>query len=34
MYGNLVAFANVGLNTGTGGNAGTMHIVMENGSHF
>lgn len=34
MYGNLVAFANVGLNTGIGGNSGAMHIVMENGSHF
>ena len=34
MYGNLVAFINMGLNTGVGGNSGPMHIIMENGSHF
>ena len=34
MYGNLVAFINMGLNTGVGGNSGPMHILMENGSHF
>lgn len=34
MYGNLIAFANMGLNTGVGGNSGAMHIIMENGSHF
>ena len=34
MYGNLIAFVNMGLNTGIGGNSGAMHIQMQNGSHF
>lgn len=34
MYGNLVAFANMGLNTGVGGNSGTMNILFKNGTHF
>jgi transposase-like protein len=29
-----VAFADVGLNTATGGNNGVMHIEFSNGSHF
>lgn len=34
MHGNLNAVANVSLNSGTGGNAGKMHIIMKNGNHF
>lgn len=35
LYGNLVSFAELGLNSGTGGNAGVMHIKFPiNNSHF
>lgn len=34
MYGNLIAFADVGLNSGVGGNLGVMHIVFKNGYHY
>lgn len=34
IYGNLVAVANVSLNSGTGGNLGKMNIVMRNGNKF
>jgi len=34
IYGNLVAVANVSLNSGTGGNAGKMRIIMKNGNVF
>lgn len=34
LYGNLIPFADVGLNTGVGGNLGPMNIVFANGSHF
>lgn len=34
IYGNLVAVANVSLNSGSGGNAGKMNIVMKNGNKF
>jgi hypothetical protein len=34
MYGNLVHFVDVGLNSGVGGNLGTMHIILKNGYHY
>jgi len=34
MYGNLVAYADVGFNSAVGGNSGAMHIILKNGSHF
>jgi len=34
IYGNLIAIANVSLNSGSGGNAGKMYIQMKNGNKF
>ena len=34
LYGNMLAFADVGLNSGVGGNLGVMHIIMKNGYHY
>jgi hypothetical protein len=34
LYGNLIPFVDVGLNTGVGGNLGPMNVVFANGSHF
>lgn len=34
LYGNLIAFADVGLNSGVGGNLGIMHIIFKNGYHY
>lgn len=34
IYGNLVAFADVSINSAVGGNQGIMHIKMRNGTHF
>jgi hypothetical protein len=34
MYGSLIAVANVSLNSGSGGNAGKMTIIMKNGNIF
>jgi hypothetical protein len=34
MYGNLVPYADLGLNTAIGGNSGAMHIKFPNGTHF
>jgi hypothetical protein len=34
LHGNLVAFADVGLNSGVGGNQGILNIKFKNGTHF
>jgi len=34
MYGNLVPYADLGLNSAIGGNSGVMHITFANGTHF
>ena len=34
MYGNLVAFADIGLNSAVGGNEGNLSINFKNGSLF
>lgn len=35
MYGNVVSFADLGLNSAVGGNAGIMHIkFLKNGRHY
>ena len=34
LFGNLNAVANVSLNSGSGGNAGMMTVVMRNGNEF
>lgn len=34
MYGNLVTFADIGLNSAVGGNEGLLNIKFKNGNHF
>jgi len=34
LYGNLIAAADIGLNSATGGNDGLLNVVFKNGNHF
>jgi len=34
MYGNLIAFADIGLNSAVGGNEGLLNVIFKNGRHF